>query len=154
MGITFSSPACRKAAALLEAAAEESLDPDLFRLCARCLYEAAEFAPSYIHGVSVCFPFLTEAAENIKNMCKMTQNDVELHDFVFELVECFAVIAREHVRNKGTQHILPAQVEVMRHFEDCGEWTPEDGTLITHYYYKLLPDAAMPGNVAAPPAPA
>lgn len=145
MQITLSSPACRKAAALLEAAAEGSLDPSLFLLCARCLYEAADFGPNYIHDIRVCYSFLSELDKKIKEVGERKADDITLHDLAFELVECLAVLARENTMDKGTQHALPMQAEVMDHFENCGEWTPRDGTLVSHYYYHLLPGSTAPG---------
>lgn len=137
--VTMSSPACRKAAALLEAASPDAPSPRLMSLCAQCLHEAAEFGPSYIHGIQVCLPFLDEVKEKINLLCGSGScAPDQLHDLAFELIECFAVIAKENTLHKGTQHALPAQAEVMRFFEDSGEWAPGDGTVVSHYYHTLL----------------
>lgn len=139
--IAISSPACRKAAALLEAASPGAPSPGLMSLCARCLYEAAEFGPGYVHSIRVCLPFLDEMKEKLDRLCEGERCAPELlHDLAFELIECFAVIAKENALHKGTQPALPAQAEVMRFFEECGEWAPEDGTMVSHYYHTLLSD--------------
>ncbi len=137
--ITMSSPACRKAAALLDAASPDAPFPRLMSLCAKCLHEAAEFGPSYIHSIRVCLPFLDEVKEKIDLLCGAESCRPEaLHDLAFELIECFAVIAKENTLTKGTQPALPAQAEVMRFFEESGEWAPDDGTMVSHYYHTLL----------------
>lgn len=141
MLITLSSPACRKAAALLESVSSKAPSPQLMSLAAKCLKEIAEFGPNYINNINVCLPFLTELKRHIHELCGGNQKQLSaLHDLAFELVECFALIARENALAKVTQHKLPAQVEVMDFFENSGEWAHNDGTLVSDYYYRLIPE--------------
>lgn len=141
MKISLSSAECRNAAAILEAASQDSPSPQLMLLCARCLHEIAESGTDRIHDIHVGFPFLTEAERTIRKLCAASSLPPELlHDLAFELVECFAVIAKENTLVPGARRISPAQAEVMRYFEESGEWAPDDGTLVTQYYYLLLPN--------------
>lgn len=139
MEISLSSADCRKAAAILEAASQGSPSSQLMLLCARCLYEIAESGPRSIHNIHVGFPFLSEAERKIRTLCAAGSLPPELlYDLAFELVECFAVIAKENAMSKGARRVSPAQAEVMRYFEESGEWAPDDGTLVTQYYYLLI----------------
>lgn len=141
MEISLSSADCRKAAAILEAASQDSPSSQLMLLCARCLHEIAKSGPGCVHSIHVGFPFLTEAERTIRKLCAAGSLPPELlHDLAFELVECFAVIAKENALSTGARRISPAQAEVMRYFEESGEWAPDDGTLVTQYYYLLLPN--------------
>lgn len=146
MEITLSSADCRKAAVVLEAAFKTAPAPQLMQICAGCLYEIADSGPSYTPDIHVGLAFLSQAEKIIQALYTADSASPELlHDLAFELVECFAVIAKENSLNGSARDATAAQAEVMRYFEESGEWSPNDGTLVTQYYYLRIPDAKLSG---------
>lgn len=64
----------------------------------------------------------------------------------FSLFECIAIFFRlRQCRHVGC---VPCQAEraLLRHFEQCGEWRPDDGTLVSEWYWRRIPEADRTGG--------
>ena len=135
----FDPSECIKAAARLEAMFMEAPEPEILRLCGvflRCIADD----PDYASGFTVTAPFLQEAMAAIRDLCGDAADIGVMHDRAFALMECMAVIAREHTFRKGAQKTLAAQADLMRFFEKSGHWAEGDGTLVSEYYYSRIPN--------------
>lgn len=140
MGIVLQGADCHKAAAILTNVAPEAPSPQLMRVCAGSLQEIADIGSDFTRSIYVALPFLVEADKKIHTLCAANTAYPRLvHDLAFELTECLAVLAKEDALRMGWQHVPIAQKTTMRHFENCGEWSADDGTLVTQYYHRLIP---------------
>lgn len=52
-----------------------------------------------------------------------------------ELFEDLAFFFKQHYTLLPKSHIPPECQQIMTYFESCGEWTPQDGTLISTNYW-------------------
>lgn len=73
-------------------------------------------------------PFLQELGEILAHL------DAENR---FSLLECLIILLREkELRRSGR---TDEEGRVLRYFEQSGEWAPDDGTLISLWYWVRLP---------------
>lgn len=59
----------------------------------------------------------------------------------FSLLECLIILVRAKALHAGAP-ITPEEISLQRHFEQSGEWRPDDGTLVSLWYWVLLPQLA------------
>ncbi len=60
----------------------------------------------------------------------------------FSLFECVVIFFRlRQCAGAGEESAVVR--DVLRHFEDCGEWQPEDETLVCDWYWRLIPSLAV-----------
>lgn len=139
MSSILSHADCLRAAMLMETAGAVVPDPELIGLCAGMLRELAGQDKSDTANLRLATPFLLEANSILQILCMDVASQPKLlHDRVFALLECMAVIAKERSLSKK-QQALPAQAALMRYFESCGQWSRDDGTLVSDYYYSRIP---------------
>lgn len=140
MKFALQGPACHRAAVILTDVAPNAPSPQLMRICAGSLQEMADIGTEFTNGIYVGLPFLVEANQKIHTLCAANTAYPELmHDLAFELMECLAVLAKEDALRMRGQYVPIAQMETMRHFESSGEWSADDGALVTEYYHRLIP---------------
>jgi hypothetical protein len=65
--------------------------------------------------------------------------DSGISDYTLPIVECLANIFKEDHLRQPTRQTPPAQANLMRFFEECGEWHKDDGKIATDYYYFTIP---------------
>ena len=56
----------------------------------------------------------------------------------FSLFECMVIIFRLRQCARGGA-MSPVERDVLRYFEDCGEWGPDDETLVSQWYWWRIP---------------
>ena len=140
MNSILSHSDCLHAAMLMETAGASAPDPELLGLCANTLRELAGEDRNSAAGLKLTMPFLLEANRILQLLCvNFTSQPQLLHDRAFALLECMAVITKERSLNKRKTKILPAQAALMRYFESSGQWSRDDGTLVSDYYYTKIP---------------
>jgi len=141
--MTFPPALCLQAASILAQNAPASYEPDQMFLCSHCLEaEAADGSPMDTPHVGL--PFYNEGEKLIQSICGKSGQDVyALQDCTFSLIECFAVILRERSLANPAQQLPPAQRKVLSYFENCGHWHPDDGTLVSQFYYKDIPEKIL-----------
>lgn len=71
------------------------------------------------------------------------QGPGELDDIVFALTEEMAVLMREYILRSGYECASLAEQGVFEFFETSGRWFLGDGTLVSEYYYVVLPTRIM-----------
>lgn len=60
----------------------------------------------------------------------------------FSLFECVVIFFRlRQCAGAGDESAVVR--DVLTHFEDCGEWQPEDETLVCDWYWRLIPALAV-----------
>ena len=59
----------------------------------------------------------------------------------FSLFECMVIFFRLR-QCAGNGEVSPVERDVLRHFEECGEWRREDETLVCEWYWRLIPELA------------
>lgn len=57
----------------------------------------------------------------------------------FSLFECVVIFFRLRQCARGMAAPSPVERDVLRHFEQCGEWRPEDATLVCEWYWRRIP---------------
>ncbi|WP_165078218.1 MULTISPECIES: hypothetical protein [unclassified Desulfovibrio] len=63
----------------------------------------------------------------------------------FSLFECMVILFRLR-QCAGRGDASPVERDVFRYFEECGEWDPDDETLVSQWYWWRIPAlAAMRG---------
>lgn len=136
------------AAALLKKHALRSSNPELANICSDGLADVGQYLDEYETAVRIATRFVHELHISVKSLIKFKNATVhKLEDAAFNLFEPIAVIMRETVlRNKGNPPPRPVQTEAMRSFEDSGQWLPEDPTLVSEYYYHIIPTSLAAEN--------
>ena len=59
----------------------------------------------------------------------------------FSLFECMVILFRMCQCARGGE-TSPLARDLLRYFEECGEWRPNDGTLVSEWYWRRIPGAA------------
>lgn len=59
----------------------------------------------------------------------------------FSLFECIVIFFRLR-QCAGKGEASPVECDVLRHFEECGEWRREDETLVCEWYWRRIPAQA------------
>lgn len=67
----------------------------------------------------------------------------------FSLFECVVIFFRLRQCAGGMDAPSPVERDVLRHFEQCGEWLPEDATLVCEWYWRRIPALAVEQAPAA-----
>lgn len=67
----------------------------------------------------------------------------ELDDTIFALVEEMAVLMREYLLRNGYESSSVTEQGIFEFFETSGYWFLGDGTLVSEYYYVVLPTRVM-----------
>ncbi len=90
--------------------------------------------------------FLQELEETAKDVCKESCQDMQAASFA--MVESLALVMRETALRTGTP---PTQAEtaLLKYFEESGNWSPKDKTLVSDYYYREIPAALLASSGAA-----
>lgn len=136
---------CRAAAEVLSEAAERMPEQQRFALCAQCLELMAreDWRPGDYQPLVK--PFIDEAGALLSAIAAMRgQTADEIGDCCFELVECLAVIFRERALRRPDAQFQALEKLLLDYFEGCGHWRPDDATLVSHFYYTLLPSSLRP----------
>lgn len=60
----------------------------------------------------------------------------------FSLFECVVIFFRLRQCFRGRAEPSPVERDVLGHFEQCGEWRPEDTTLVCEWYWRRIPTLA------------
>lgn len=60
----------------------------------------------------------------------------------FSLFECVVIFFRLR-QCAGAGDESAVERDVLSHFEDCGEWQPDDETLVCDWYWRLIPALAV-----------
>lgn len=76
-------------------------------------------------------PFVDEFVGTVRSM------DTS-EDACFALMECLVIFCREkRLRCNGSDS--PVEESLLRHFEESGKWNMTDGTLVSEWYWHVLP---------------
>ncbi|MDE5879361.1 MAG: hypothetical protein K2G99_04990 [Desulfovibrio sp.] len=59
----------------------------------------------------------------------------------FSFFECLVILFRFRQYARGGE-AGPVEREVLRYFEECGEWRPDDETLVSDWYWRRIPAQA------------
>ena len=86
--------------------------------------------------------FLEELSNHFQN-CQPFGGipDSAISDCTLPILECLVNIFREDLLRQPTLRPPLAQANLMRFFEECGEWHKGDGKVVTDYYYFAIPSA-------------
>lgn len=148
--MNITAETCRAAAAVLRKAAQQMPQQALFELCADCLdcmtvnegWARAEYQP-------LARPFIDEAAALLGTIASAGGKDPgQLGDLGFALLECLAVIFRERSLRGVEDDPEPLAVNLLSYFEGCGHWPADDTTLVSLFYYTLLPYSLRPRAIS------
>ena len=67
------------------------------------------------------------------------QNDISMDEDCLGLFECLAIFFRiRQIVEKG-RALSEAEGRVLHYFETCGEWEPQDSTVVSHWYWWRIP---------------
>ncbi len=80
-------------------------------------------------------PFLHEFLDHID-----FSDPDHVPDVCFNLLECLAVIFREKELRMPYVPQQPEERDLLRYFEQCGEWLPDDEHMVSHWYWRHLPE--------------
>lgn len=80
----------------------------------------------------------------VKEFMQMSRAVDTSSDACFSALECLALFFREKfLRSK--QSPAAAEASLLHHFEESGKWDALDGTLVSQWYWQLLPTRSAPG---------
>lgn len=134
------------AARSMHDSAHQSMDADLFELCALGLQEIAERFDEYRHYVAVSLPFAEHLVGAVQSVCiELSCENTNRQESAFALMEDMAVIFREVALRKGYENLSPPGQTILHYFESSGHWRANEGTLVADYYYTRIPVAVMQG---------
>ncbi len=126
----------------------------LFRICAGAMRILAGHAEEYDREINDSRGFVKHFQETIQDMVSFLKGSGSFapdpdvaYEKAFVLVEELAVFMREkHLRSAcGSENKVCRKL--LDFFESSGHWRPGDGTMVTEYYYVVLPVAAMSGLI-------
>lgn len=60
----------------------------------------------------------------------------------FSLFECLAIFFRLRQHTEADRPMSEIEKQVLQHFENCGEWQPQDNTLVSLWYWWRIPSLA------------
>ena len=67
------------------------------------------------------------------------QNCVCLEEDCLSLFECLAIFFRiRQIVDKG-RALSDTEIQVLHYFETCGEWQPQDSTIVSFWYWWRIP---------------
>ncbi len=67
------------------------------------------------------------------------QNGISMDEDCFGLFECLAIFFRiRQIVEKG-RGLSEVESQVLHYFETCGEWEPQDSTVVSHWYWWRIP---------------
>ena len=74
-----------------------------------------------------------------KEFTLCSQQDSVNEDDLFSLFECLVIFIRIRQTTGHRMPLSAAEQTVLEYFETCGEWTARDDTVVSQWYWKLLP---------------
>lgn len=117
--------------------AHASADPRQVLFC-RSLPYLIEHAEDFDGCVPEDNPFYREFTGRLK---KGFASEEEC----FSLFECMVILFRlRQCARRG--EMSPVERDVLRYFEECGEWGPDDETLVSQWYWWRIPALAGAGG--------
>ncbi|MDD4701431.1 MAG: hypothetical protein PHI96_04350 [Desulfovibrio sp.] len=67
------------------------------------------------------------------------QNGISMDEDCLGLFECLAIFFRiRQIVDKG-RALSDTEIQVLHYFETCGEWEPQDSTVVSHWYWWRIP---------------
>ena len=97
------------------------------------LVSLKEFSTDYDSIIDEHNPFYQEFTSYLH------QEALETED-LFSLFECLVIFIRMRQMASPGLTLSPGEQSVLDYFETCGEWSSRDDTLVSHWYWKRLPD--------------
>lgn len=133
---------CRAAAEVLRAAAERMKDRQRFEICAQCLDLMASSDWRLDGDKMLTGTFVQEAGSLLEDIVASAgQQDNDIDALCFTITECLAVIFRERVLCRPDGQARDIEARLFEYFENSKDWSPNDGNLVTYFYYTKLPSS-------------
>ena len=101
--------------------------------------QGLKFLMEYSADFDRCVP---EENPFYQEFIKLLETGIVSDEDCFSLFECLAIFFR--LRQQKSPERAPSDIErqILRHFEHCGEWQPQDNTLVSLWYWWRIPSLA------------
>ena len=106
------------------------------RLFSQGLKYLLENCPSFDACVDEDNPFYKEFVLHL-------QAGVSMDEDHLSLFECLAIFFRIRQMIQKERELSDTESKVLHYFETCGEWQPQDSTIVSHWYWWRIPSLAM-----------
>lgn len=106
------------------------------RLFSQGLKYLLENCPSFDACVSEDNPFYREFVHHL-------QAGICMDEDCLSLFECLAIFFRIRQMIQKERNLSDTENKVLHYFETCGEWQPQDPTIVSHWYWWRIPTLAM-----------
>ena len=71
------------------------------------------------------------------------QAGVCMDEDCLSLFECLAIFFRIRQLIQKERNLSDTESKLLHYFETCGEWQPQDPTIVSHWYWWRIPTLAM-----------
>ena len=106
------------------------------RLFSQGLKYLLENCPSFDACVSEDNPLYKEFVHHL-------QAGICMDEDCLSLFECLAIFFRIRQMIQKERNLSDTENKVLHYFETCGEWQPQDPTIVSHWYWWRIPTLAM-----------
>lgn len=106
------------------------------RLFSQGLKYLLENCPSFDACVSEDNPFYKEFVHHL-------QAGICMDEDCLSLFECLAIFFRIRQLIQKERNLSDTESKLLHYFETCGEWQPQDPTIVSHWYWWRIPTLAM-----------
>lgn len=73
---------------------------------------------------------------------KLLRTGIAGDEDCFSLFECLAIFFRLRQHEAPERPLSGIEKQILDHFEHCGEWQPQDNTLVSLWYWWRIPSLA------------
>ena len=106
------------------------------RLFSQGLKYLLENCPSFDACVGEDNPFYKEFVLHL-------QAGVCMDEDCLSLFECLAIFFRIRQLIQKERNLSDTESKLLHYFETCGEWQPQDPTIVSHWYWWRIPTLAI-----------